>query len=330
VLAAIAGLPALWRTHGRLFLWLALPAATYLALLFLWMPYDWASAPTPPGRLLLPAMPVLLASLAPMLRRRGVGALVWVSLAVSAALIAFPSLRFNYFDGTDRMLGAFWGRFTALTEWLPSQVRPRLVPYVVWTAWAVLLTSLCIFRKGRMLPAGLMATALLVGLMSAGPRRSWEAEDIPPDYRTLCVDYPAELDPSERKHWISTIERMLLLNDPRDAVMLPVAATDGETLEVDLRFISIRDGGPVPGLAVSCGASPESLYASSEHFEEEVLQRRDSLIPLPLTAGYFGGIRELLRVPAGTPPCTLRIVPLGVEPPHGPEHGIYLQRVEVR
>ena len=330
ILAALAGFPALWRRSRRLLLWLGLPALSYLAMLFLWLPMDWASAPTPEGRLLLPAVPVLLASLGFMLRERSTRILVWVSLAVSAAYLAFPSLRFNFFDGTDSLMTALWGRFCGLVEWLPSQVRPRLATYVAWTIWAAILIGLCAFRRGKLLPAGLMATALGIGIIAAHPRTDWEGEDIPPDLRSFCVDYPEARDPSDRKHWISTIQRMLLMNDPRDSVMLPVRAGEGDRVEVSVRFSSIRDAGPVPGIALSCGAGAESLMIASEHFEEEVLQRRDSLIALPWTAGYFGEMTAVFSLCAGTPPCTLTIIPLGVDPPHGPAHGIYLDRVEVR
>jgi hypothetical protein len=329
LLAALAGLPALWRKSRTLFVWLGLPAVSYLAMLFLWMPMDWASAPTPPGRLLLPAAPILMASFGFMLRERSVRILVWISLAVSAAYLAFPSLRFNFFDGTDSLMAALWGRFSNLVEWLPSQVRPRLLPYLGWTLWAVLLIRLCTFRRGRLLPAGLMATALGIGVMAAHPRTSWEAEDIPPDYRTFCVDYPEERDPADRMHWISTVQRMLLMNDPRDSVRLPIQAAEGDTVEVTVRFISIPDAGPVPGILLSCGAEAESLIIASVHFEKEVLQRRDSLITLPWTAGYFSEITEVFRLRAGTPPCTLTIMPLGVGPIQGPAQGIYLHRVEV-
>lgn len=330
LLAALAGLPALRRRSRTLFLWLGLPAVFYLALLFVWMPMDWASAPTPPGRLLLPAMPVLLASLGFMLRERGTRLLVWISLALSAALIAFPSLRFNFFDGTDTLMTAFWGRFSGLVEHLPSQVRPRALPYVLWTLWAIVLVRLCTLARGRALPAGLLAGALGLGLLSAHPRTSWEAEDIPPDYRTLCVDYPEERDPSDRKHWIATVQRMLLLHDPRDAVRLPVDAVEGESLDVEVRFSSLPDSGSIPGILLSCGAGPESLRVASEHFEEEVLLRRDSLITLPFTAGYYSEIRADFRLAAGAPPCTLTIRPLGMESRRDPLSGIYLHRVVIR
>jgi len=330
LLAAFAGLPSLRRRHPSLFLWLGLPAVSYLAILFLWMPVDWASAPTPVGRLLLPAMPVLLASLAMTLHRRSTVLLVWVSLAMGALWIASPVLRFNYSDGTDVLITMFWGSASRIQEWIPTQVRPALLPYVLWISWAGLLTWLCRFGKGRHLPAAVLATVLCVGAVASGQRDSWEAEDIPPDLRTFCTDYPTGLDPTERIYWPAGMERTLLLGDPLDSIRIPLnGVRPGDTVRVNVTFTSIRDAGPVPGLAVTCGAEVRSVSVESEPLVEEIVTRKDTLM-VPLSPGYYRQLSADFELTAGASPCSLLLVPTGVDRLYGPAHGIYLDRVEVR
>ena len=122
VIAAGAGLWELKKKHRNLFIWLGLPALFYLAGLLYWAVDNWHGMPTPAGRMLLPVLPVLTASLGCSMKRRGVSILIWISLALSAVYFTWPALRFNHADGSDILLTSIFEARSGLNR-MASQRR---------------------------------------------------------------------------------------------------------------------------------------------------------------------------------------------------------------
>ncbi|MCD4702251.1 MAG: hypothetical protein K8S24_10390, partial [Candidatus Aegiribacteria sp.] len=148
VLAGLAGLPLLKSDNRKLFIWLGLPALIYFLVLIYCTLADWSGMPTPAGRMLLPLLPVLLASLGIMMKRKGVQILVWVSLGISAVFFTYPNLRLNYADGTDALVSRIFGPSSNITEWVPSAVRFNIAILAGWIIIAAVIVWL-LARKSR-------------------------------------------------------------------------------------------------------------------------------------------------------------------------------------
>ena len=328
VLAAIAGMPLLRRDNRRVFRWLGLPSLFYLLFLVYWAGHNWSGMPTPAGRMLLPLLPLLLASLGKVMERRGTRMLVWISIALSAVYLCHPLLRFNYADGTDALFSAITGPGSALSSWIPSAVRVSVPVFAGWTAAAAAVTWM-IYRGKRASEYFITALIGILCLMGGSSRSTWEAEDIPSRMRSFCSIYPSDAEPESRKYWFFSRERMLRLSGPGDAVFLPVARQGDDTLTVDIRFRSLAEGDNAPGISVSCGTWADSLYAVSEVMDPPgwVGIIRDTR--LETRPENLREMRWTLEVPAECSTLVVRGLP--ADPPGtGGMQGIYLDEISTR
>jgi hypothetical protein len=140
------GLVALWRGSS---LWraaaIALPFAAYTGFIASFS--YWYGAFSPPARMLVPVLPLLVAPLVAALMRWPAARWVCVGLlavtaAVAKLLVDVPRLRYNLPDGASAALGylsQLWGR--DVTGWLPSFIQPDAGAYV-WSAIAVVAIAL--------------------------------------------------------------------------------------------------------------------------------------------------------------------------------------------
>ncbi|MBD3277628.1 MAG: hypothetical protein GF388_04950, partial [Candidatus Aegiribacteria sp.] len=178
VIAALAGLWELRKKHRHLFHWLGLPALFYLAGLLYWAVDNWHGMPTPAGRMLLPVLPVLIASLGCAMKRRGVRILIWISLALSAVYFTWPSMRFNHADGSDVLLTRLVGAHGGLVRWLPSGVRPDVPVFAA--AIALCAALVWMIRRNWRYTVHFMSSFLVLFCFLGGSKdQTWEAEDIP-------------------------------------------------------------------------------------------------------------------------------------------------------
>ncbi len=324
VLAALAGLPLLRREHPGLFRWLGLPALAYALTLVVWVPTDWPGMPTPACRMLLPLAPVLVASLAGMWDRRGVRALVWASLAITAIQAVYPAARFNSADGSDVLTGLLTGTGTALGAMLPSAVRPDPAAYLLWGILAAALV-IALSRRGRGVGALLLAGALAGGTLAGRSARMLEAEDLPESHVSFCRPYPEKFDPVERRYWLFSREMMLRLSHPLDAVAVPVPPGEGD-VTAEVRFRALQEGPEPPALVLGCGAFSDTLRMASRVLESPgwlayIVEMEQEEVPENLEE-----LRVRVSVPAGLAGDTLRLGTMGA-PDAGGLHGIYLDEV---
>jgi hypothetical protein len=273
--------------------------------------------------MLLPLLPVLLVSLGKVMDRRGVRILIWASLAVSAAQLCHPMLRFNYADGTDGLISMLAGPASAVSTWLPSAVRFNLAAFAIWTFISGFIVWQ-IARNSRTAPLSLAASFGLICLLGGMPRTTWEAEDLPPRMMDYCSLYPADNEPESRAYWLFSRERMLLLSGDADRVRIPVDASPGDTVTVEVSF---RDcgGGDLPGLRVSCGDWSDSIFAVSDVMEAPSWM---TLIRDMRLDGRPENLEELswrLEVPALSD--TLVLSPVAGPRSGSSRYGIYLDKV---
>jgi hypothetical protein len=328
VLAGLAGLPLLKNENRKLFIWLGLPALCYFLILVFWNPNEWSGMPAPTGRMLLPLLPVLIASLGIMMKRKGVRVLIWVSLGISAILFTHPILRFNFADGTDAIVSRISGSVSNLTELLPSAVRLDIPIFAGWMMLAAVMIML--FKRGSRYTEYTIASAFLILCLSGGlEKRSWEAEDIPSEFRNYCTVYPEETDLELRKFWFFSREKMLRLSRPEDEVILPVPENSGDSLEVTVFYRSLSSG-PEPGIEVSSGEWCDSVYASSEVMIAPRWVRIMKETNLQLMPENLQEIRSEFIIPLSKCGDSISITPLGMEGRHGRFHGIYLDRILIR
>lgn len=328
ILAGLAGLPLLRKKYSDLFIWLGLPALIYFLFLIMWTTNDWAGMPTPPGRMLLPVLPVLLASLGCMLREKSVRYLIWMSLGVSAIFFTYPQLQFNYADGTDTLVNAIFGQHSNISEWVPSAVRLNAPVFLGWLVIAGMLIWM-IAKRSRYACPVIITIFLLLGCLAGQKRTAWEAEDIPSEYRSYCSIYPENPDPECRKFWFFTRERMLYLSSSEDAVHIPLPSDCGNSVSLEVSFRSLQSG-PIPGMEISCGDFRDSIYISSGVLEkpEWVGIFRD--IQLDRIPENLEEIRAEFTIPVGDTSGTVQISPLDVGDEYGEMHGIYLDRIEFK
>jgi len=250
VLLALAGIPALRREHRQLYRWLGIPAAMYLFSLFVWVPTDWHGAPTPVARMLLPAVPFLLASLSMTLRNRSAGLLLALSLAVSCMMIASPGLRFNDMDGTDALVTLLLGPGTPADSLFPSIVRPVPAAFVLFGAVAAILLWIIARNRGHAAIV-LLPAALLAGAASRATQTSWEAEDMGSSMVSGCDVYPPNTDPFLRKFWFHDRQLFLVMEDPGDEVRIPVPPWDDDSVTVRVSYRTLLEA-KLPRLEVEC------------------------------------------------------------------------------
>ena len=266
IMLACAGMPALRRKHPKAFRLLLVPSLLYLIMLFVWKPADWHSMPTPPGRMLTPVLPLLLASLSMKLGSKPARLLIALSLAVSVLHVASPVLRFNDADGTDLLFSTLTGPVSRFSSLVPSCVRPELIPYITWSV--VTAGLVWIAAKGRKgTGAVLLCLAVFVGAEMDRPQTSWEAEDISGKYLDHCSLYPENRAPVIRRYWHATKELMLTMSEPEDAIHLPVPGSGDDSLFVRIRCRTRPSLDNVSGLYVICGAERDSVLLRSEFMQ---------------------------------------------------------------
>jgi len=253
IILAFAGLPALKKEHPRLFLYLGIPTLFYVLTLLVWVPTDWHGLPTPVGRMMLPVLPLFLASAGMLLRTRGAKLLIWLSILISVLNIVHPVLRFNDADGTDVMITELTGINSNITQYLPSMIRPDPLIYGAWILIFALLVYV-VAKKKSGIPYILLAIVVFLGAASEWDKSVWEAEDIPTEYRPHCILY-GKRDPLNRKFWIFSLERMLYLSGSDDIVTLPLKDSDADSITVSIDYIPFARKGAenTPGISLSCG-----------------------------------------------------------------------------
>lgn len=239
LVAAVAGLPALARERGPSRA-LLLSGILYAVGIAVWTPMDWHSMPTPTGRLLIPLLPLaaVSASRAGMPRP-----LLAVSAVMAATSLALPMSRFNHLDGRDALLDMFSSCLPHdAALWLPSMARPDLL---VLAAWAGLSAALIMLLSRRTaLPGALLlaAAAAVLAARAVSLDGVYEAEDLGPERRIGCSLYPELPDPNLRLDWRRSPERLLMLSDPWDAVIL--TSPGGGVVEVSARLSAMSAGAP--------------------------------------------------------------------------------------
>jgi hypothetical protein len=255
--AAIAGLPALAGERGPSRA-LLVSGILYAAGIAVWTPMDWHSMPTPTGRLLIPLLP--LAAVAAS-RTRMPRPLLAVSAVMAAVSLALPMSRFNHLDGRDALLDMFSSCLPHdAALWLPSMVRPDHAVLAAWaglTAALVLLSSRRTVIPGALLLAG-AASVLCARAVSLGG--VYEAEDLGPERRIGCTLYPELPDPGLRLGWRRSPERLLMLSDPGDAVVL--TSPGGGRVEVSARLSAMPGGAPALLRMEYCGEAREFAVES--------------------------------------------------------------------
>jgi len=321
IIAALAGLPALRRTHAHTFRLLAFPAITYAIGFFLWKSFDWQGFPTPCGRMLTPILPLLLASLSGSLGSRQTRMLIALSLGVSVLHVVSPGLRFNDADGTDILFSSLMGSESRVTALLPSWIRPALIPYLAWSVMTAILIMLA--AKGRKgLEALLLASAVILGSIGESPATAWEAEDLPGEYVDHCRLYPDMDDPMLRRYWLGSQELMLEMMDPSDAIRLPVPEGLGDTIMVGMSCRTNPAIDKMAGVLVRCGAAADSTTLRSGIMETPAwfeFMTGGELRPKP---EYATELQVELSLPDPGPASWVVITPIGA--------GFYLDRVEIR
>lgn len=326
VLAGLAGLPALRKERRELFRWLGLPGLLYLLVLIYWAGMNWSGMPTPAGRMLLPLLPLLLASLGMVMKRAGVRILVWISMAAGAVYYCHPLLRMNHADGTDALASSLAGAAGSLSAWVPSVVRFSLPVFLFWTLASAAVVWMIAARRGKtgyVLAAGFALLCLAGGT----PRTRWEAEDIPPSMKDFCQFYPRETEAEQRKFWIFSTQRMLRMHREEDAVRIPVRLDPGELAEVEIAYRSLGEGRG-PGIRLTCGSWSDSLFSVSEMLEPPVWTTSIREVALEKRPENLRELRWNLEMRVAADTLLLEVIP--AEGPENDLHGIYLDAVTVR
>ncbi|MFO8183561.1 MAG: hypothetical protein R6U39_05250 [Candidatus Aegiribacteria sp.] len=326
VLAGLAGLPALRRERRALFRWLGLPGLLYLLVLVYWTGTNWSGMPTPAGRMLLPLLPILLASLGMVMKRAGVRVLVWISMAAGAVYYCHPLLRMNHADGTDALASTLAGAAGSLAAWVPSAVRFSLPVFLFWILGSALVVWMIAARRGGtgyVLAAGFALLCLAGGTT----RTRWEAEDIPPSMKDFCQLYPRETEPEHRKFWMFSTQRMLRLHREEDAVRIPVRRDPGDVAAVEITYRSMGEGRG-PGIRLTCGGWSDSLFSVSDMLDPPDWTTRIREAGLEKRPENLGELRWTLEMPVTADTLLIEVIPAA-----GPDddlHGIYLDAVTVR
>lgn len=323
IAAGLAGLGALWRRRRRAAVWLGLPAAAYLAVLFVWLPRTWHSMPTPAGRMMVPVLPLLAASAWQLLDRwGGRSVLITASLAAAGAYVFAPGLRFNLADGTDALLSALMGPRAAAAG-LPSIIRPDALHMAAAAAAAAALVWAAASHRKR-LPAVLLLSAALVGGAGALASQGWEAEDLEPAMRRGCRLYPVSPDPVARYFWFGGQQRLLRMGHADDLIRLPVPeGADSVRVAIVARAMG-EDGVPV---AMECGGDTVRMSLRTGLVEAPawvrgVRRRRD--LRVAAEPGNLADTTAAAVLSAGADSVSVR-----VERTLQPPDGLYLDRISV-
>lgn len=331
VLLAFPGLFYLFKFDRKLFRWVFIPSVLYILILILWMPGEWHGAPTPVCRLMIPLLPMFIASAACMMRK-GIGAgLLKASVILSSIYLVFPILRFNAADGSDRLLTAL-SRSTGFiyTRFFPSMIRPEALLFILWGIAAIIV--LYILHRGKREGMEMaIAVSIFIGALAAYPVSVFEAEDLDGEFRQGGSLFPESPNPDIRTVWMRDTQRMLKLSNPSDRLYFPVPpGSDPVVVAITGVFV---EGDSITGIRVSCG----------DDFREEI-RLVSTLLPAP---GWVNELRgsapELEFNPGNMRDTTLTftihscsdsvivVSPVGVsvydEEGFG---GVYLDRIELR
>ena len=330
IILAFAGLPALKKRHPRLFLYLGLPTLLYVLTLLIWVPTDWHGLPTPVGRMMLPTLPLFLASAGMLLESRSAKLLIWISILIAVVSIVHPVLRFNDADGTDVMITELMGVGSNISSYLPSMIRPDILIFGTWILIFALLVYLSA-RKIRGVPFILLAIIVFLGASSDWDKSVWEAEDIPTAYRSDCILF-GKRDPLNRKFWIFSLERMLYLSGVDDIVSIPLPDSDKDSISVTIDYIPFagEDAVAVAGISVSCGNriveifEPVIRQESPDWLDFITGGRRE----LEYTPPYIESVTVNTVLPRTGTDDTLIITTTEISNNYSGE-GIYLDRIEI-
>ncbi len=231
VLAAVPGLFIFSKKRPAQFKRLFIPSLLYWAFLIIWSGSSWHGLPAPAGRMFVPMLPLFACGLVSVWKKKGTRILVILSIAVSALVIAAPTCRYNYADGTDSIL-TLLGVSSGF-----SMVRSHPIQLVA--ALILTISMLLVLIKPAKYRAlsfiVIFTAAFLISLKTGG----YEAEDMSPETVQGARLYPYIPDPVERYFWFNSRERMLELSEPGQSILLP-GVEPGDTL-----FIRMSSGGGV-------------------------------------------------------------------------------------
>ncbi len=225
VLSAIPGLFLFRRKSPLLFRRLFIPSMVYWIVLVVWSGQVWHGLPAPTGRMFLPVLPLFACGLSFAWGERRTRLLVILSIGVTALVVACPLTRYNYADGSDSIL-TLLGTVSGF-----SIIRSH--PVLLFIPVLLLLLLLFLFRRTADNP-GILSFAILSALLLLGLGRSGlEAEDLPASIAQGTQLYPELPDPVMRYYWPVSIERMLVLGEVGQSILLPDMKA-GDTLSLEL------------------------------------------------------------------------------------------------
>lgn len=326
LLMAFAGLPRLIRERSHTALPLLLSGILYLAGLVLWTPQEWHSMPTPCGRFFVPLLPLAACAAS----RAGFSkTLVWASIAASSIYIVMPGLRFNFLDGRDAFFDAFGGSLPRNAPLVfPSMVRPIAIVTAAWAAVWAAAGILAIRGKGRS-ALGIASAAIPAAILSTGALDGfYEAEDLGTDYRIGCSLYPEASDPRERLGWYGSSERLLRLAPSGDAVLIPIAAGEGDTTRVEIALRALSTEGEPPVLSASLGGLSSSILLETRPAGAPVWITRlkgEDWLPAPGPGSVLDTL-VTVDIPDGGGPGVLILSSVGE---NDPDEGVFLDWIRV-
>jgi len=225
VFAAISGLFVLRKNNYEKFKKLLIPSILYWMFLIIWTGTSWHGLPAPAGRMFVPLIPLFVCGLAAVWNKKETKYLVYMSLAISAIVIASPVCRYNYADGTDSLfaLAGVTSGFSMARSSAPSLL---LALFLAGSLLVVLKNSK---KNSGFFPVIIFAVIFFLGLNPGG----YEAEDMSPEVIQGARLYPYISDPVERYFWFGSRERMVELGEPGQSVMLPEVRA-GDTLSIQM------------------------------------------------------------------------------------------------
>ncbi len=225
VLAAISGLFVLKKNNPPRLKKLLIPSVLYWAFLIIWTGTSWHGLPAPAGRMFVPLIPLFAWGLSAVWSNKGTRFLVYISLGISALVIASPVCRYNYADGTDSLFA-----LAGITSGF-SMVRSN--PAYLLIALFLAVSMLVILRNPKknsaFFPVIIFAVIFFLGLDPGG----YEAEDMSPEVIQGARLYPYISDPVERYFWFNSRERMVELGEPGQSILLPEVEA-GDTLSIQM------------------------------------------------------------------------------------------------
>lgn len=225
VLAAISGLFVLRKNNLPRLKKLLIPSIIYWVFLIIWTGTSWHGLPAPAGRMFVPLIPLFAWGLAAVWNKKETRFLVYISMGISALVIASPVCRYNYADGTDSLLA-----LAGITSGF-SMVRGN--PAHLLVALLLAVSMLIVLRNSKKYSAFFLviifAAIFILGFTPGG----YEAEDMLPEVMQGARLYPYISDPVERYFWFNSRERMVEFSEPGQSIVLP-GVRAGDTLSLKM------------------------------------------------------------------------------------------------